>query len=439
MKKKYFGTDGIRGTAYKFPMNSDFLYNLAIAIKSNDKSISKILIGMDTRESCKYIKNSLVNGFISCGVSCDCIEVVSTPILCFYTKSSHYDLGIMISASHNPYEDNGVKIFKKNGEKFSDEEELSVEEKILAKQNIKIEDEIIQNPFIDLSKYEDFLLDKVILPTNRLNNNIVMDCANGSLWDFAPKFFKKLNFNLVTYGCSPNGNNINQGCGALEQRKLSEMTLKSNSDLGISFDGDADRVIICDNKGNIIDGDFILAIIAYSLKKKRNEKISIVSTKMSNFSFREYIKNLNIKLYLSDVGDRYVVKKMKNSNSFVGGEPSGHIIFSDNSYCGDGILTALYVIGILEREKKKLSDLCELLFTKNPQKLLNFTLTDDYRKLLSSSKVEKLIKRYENKGCEIILRKSGTENILRLMIQSHLESDINNFIKSFSNIINEKS
>ena len=218
------------------------------------------------------LKIALVNGFISCGVSCECMEVVSTPILCFYTKSSNYDLGIMISASHNPYEDNGVKIFKKNGEKFSDEEELSVEEKIITKQNIKIEDKIIKNPFKDLSKYEDFLLDKVILPKNRLNNNIVMDCANGSLWDFAPKFFKKLNFNLVTYGCSPNGNNINQGCGALEQRKLSEMTLKSNSDLGISFDGDADRVIICDNKGNIIDGDFILAIIAYSLKKKEMKK-----------------------------------------------------------------------------------------------------------------------------------------------------------------------
>ena len=158
---------------------------------------------------------------------------------------------------------------------------------------------------------------------------------------------------------------------------------------------------------------------------------------MSNFSFREYIKNLNIKLSLSDVGDRYVVEKMKNSNSFVGGEPSGHIIFSDNSYCGDGILTALYVIGILEKEKKKLSDLCKLLFTKTPQKLLNFKLTDNFRKLLSSSKVDKLIKKYENKGCEIILRKSGTENVLRLMIQSHLESDIDNFIKLFSNIINE--
>ena len=158
---------------------------------------------------------------------------------------------------------------------------------------------------------------------------------------------------------------------------------------------------------------------------------------MSNFSFREYIKNLNIELSLSDVGDRYVVEKMKNLNSFVGGEPSGHIIFSDNSYCGDGILTALYIIGILEKEKKKLSDLCELLFTKIPQKLLNFKLTDNYRKLLSSSKVKNLIKKYENKGCEIILRKSGTENVLRLMIQSHAESDINNFIKLFSNIINE--
>ena len=436
MKKKYFGTDGIRGTAYEFPMNSDFLYSLARAIKSNDKSISRILIGMDTRESCKYIKNSLVNGFISCGVKCECIEIVSTPILCFYTKSSNYDLGIMISASHNPYKDNGVKIFKKNGEKLSDDEELLVEEKIVIKQNIKIEDKKIKNPLKDFFEYEDFLIEKVNLPRNRLNNNIVMDCANGSLWDFAPKFFKKLNFNLITYGCSPNGNNINQGCGALEHRKLSEMTLKSNSDLGISFDGDADRVIICDNKGNIIDGDFILAIIAYSLEKKGNEKVSVVSTTMSNFSFREYIKNLKVKLSLSDVGDRYVVEQMKNTNAFVGGEPSGHIIFSDNSYCGDGMLTALYILSILEQEKKTLSELCDLLFIKNPQKLMNFELTDNYKELISSPKVEKLIKKYKMKGCEIILRKSGTENVLRLMIQSQEESDINNFIKSFSNIIN---
>ncbi len=436
MKKKYFGTDGIRGTAYEFPMNSDFLYSLARAIKSNDKSISRILIGMDTRESCKYIKNSLVNGFISCGVSCECIEIVSTPILCFYTKSSNYDLGIMISASHNPYKDNGIKIFKKNGEKFSDDEELLVEEKIIIKQNIKIEDKKIKNPLKDFLEYEDFLIEKVNLSRNRLNNNIVMDCANGSLWDFAPKFFKKLNFNLITYGCSPNGNNINQGCGALEHRKLSEMTLKSNSDLGISFDGDADRVIICDNKGNIIDGDFILAIIAYSLEKKGDEKVSVVSTTMSNFSFREYIKNLKVKLSLSDVGDRYVVEKMKNTNAFVGGQPSGHVIFSDNSYCGDGMLTALYILSILEQEKKTLSELCDLLFIKNPQKLMNFELTDNYEELISSPKVEKLIKKYKMKGCEIILRKSGTENVLRLMIQSHEESDINNFIKSFSNIIN---
>lgn len=437
MKKKYFGTDGIRGIAYDFPMNTDFMYSLARAIKSNDKSISKILVGMDTRESCKYIKNSLVNGFISCGVSCECIEVVSTPILCFYTKSLNYDLGIMISASHNPYEDNGIKIFKKNGEKLSDEEELSIEEKVFTNKNIKLEDEIIKNPLKDFSEYEEFLFDNISLPKNRLNNNILMDCANGSLWDFAPKFFKKLNFKLVTYGCSPNGNNINQGCGALEQRKLSEMTLRTNSDLGISFDGDADRVIICDNKGNIIDGDYILAIIAYRLKRKQNKNISIVSTKMSNFSFREYVKNLNIKLSLSDVGDRYVVEKMKDTNAFVGGEPSGHIIFSDNSYCGDGLLTALYILEILEEEKTTLSGLCDLLFIKTPQKLLNFQLTDNYQNLINSKKVEKLINKYENKGCEIILRKSGTENVLRLMIQSNIESDIDDFIKHFSKIINE--
>ena len=158
---------------------------------------------------------------------------------------------------------------------------------------------------------------------------------------------------------------------------------------------------------------------------------------MSNFSFREYIRNSNIKLSLSDVGDRYVVEKMKNSNSFVGGEPSGHIIFSDNSYCGDGILTALYILGILEEEKITLSNLCDLLFIKTPQRLLNFKLTDNNKNLINSQKVEKLINKYEDKDCEIILRKSGTENVLRLMIQSSKESDIDDFIKLFSNIINE--
>ena len=157
MKKKYFGTDGIRGTAYKFPMNSDFLYSLARAIRNNDNTIGRILIGMDTRESCEYIKNSLVNGFISSGVTCECIGVVSTPILCFYTKLSNYDLGIMISASHNPYDDNGIKIFKKNGEKLSDKEELSIEEKIFTKKNIKLKKEIIQNPLNNFSEYEKFL------------------------------------------------------------------------------------------------------------------------------------------------------------------------------------------------------------------------------------------------------------------------------------------
>ena len=158
---------------------------------------------------------------------------------------------------------------------------------------------------------------------------------------------------------------------------------------------------------------------------------------MSNLSFRKYIENINIKLSLSDVGDRYVVEKMKNTNSFVGGEPSGHIIFSDNSYCGDGILTALYILGILEEEKITLSDLCNLLFIKSPQKLLNFKLTDNNQNLMNSQKVEKLINKYEDKDCEIILRKSGTENVLRLMIQSSEEGDIDDFIKLFSNIINE--
>ena len=304
MKKKYFGTDGIRGTAYEFPINKNFLFNLAKAIKITFNDTKRVLIGMDTRESCEFIKDSIISGFKFCNVDCDSLGIVSTPILCFYTKNNKYDMGIMISASHNPYKDNGVKIFKKNGEKLTDDEEFLIEKNITFEKNVKIDKIITKSPFHHFNEYKKFLFKKISLPKKRINNKIVVDCANGSLFDFAPDLFRSLNYNLITYGCNPNGNNINKNCGALEQKRLSNLTLSSKANLGISFDGDADRVIICDNMGKIVDGDYILAIIAYHLRKKNKKELSFVSTKMSNLAFRKYLKKLNIKLFLTDVGDR---------------------------------------------------------------------------------------------------------------------------------------
>ena len=434
MKKKYFGTDGIRGKAYQKPIEEKFLSNLASSIIKSNQNISNVLIGMDTRESGEYVKNSLVSGFEKHGVSCDCLEVVSTPILCFYTKNKNYDLGIMISASHNPSDDNGIKIFKADGEKLTDEEEIIIENNISLDNIIGINNQQLSNPHNNLNEYKDFLLEK-FSSLKGFNKKIVLDCANGSLSYFAPNFFKKLNFNFISYGCSPDGKNINQKCGALENDKLSKMTTQNNAQIGISFDGDADRLIVCDHSGKIIDGDFILALLAKYVLTKKNINNSIVGTKMCNLSFRNFIKELGFRLYMTDVGDRYVVEKMKSTGSFLGGEQSGHIIFSDNSFCGDGLLTALYLIKILAEENLVLADICNNLFKKNPQKLVNFKINDSIDCLLESREVIDLILLFENKGCDILLRKSGTESVLRLMVQSNKESEINEFLDKFSLII----
>ncbi len=435
MKKKYFGTDGIRGKAYQIPIEKNFLSNLANGIIKSNKNIRNVLIGMDTRESGEYVKNSLVSGFEKHGVNCDCLEIVSTPILCFYTKNNNYDLGIMISASHNPSDDNGIKIFKSDGEKLTDEEEIIIENNISSDSISDINNQKLKNPFNSLIEYESFLLER-FGSIKGFNKKIVLDCANGSLSYFAPCLFNKLNFNFINYGCSPDGKNINQKCGALEYEKLSKMTIQNKAQIGISFDGDADRLIVCDHFGNIIDGDFILALLAKYILTKKNQIKSIVSTKMCNLSFRNFIKKLGFRLYMTDVGDRYVVEKMKSTGSFLGGEQSGHIIFSDNSYCGDGLLTALYLIKVLADENLVLADICSNLFKKNPQKLVNFKINDSIDCLLESRKVTDIISAFKVKGCDILLRKSGTENVLRLMVQSRKESEINEFINKFSLIIN---
>ena len=295
---------------------------------------------------------------------------------------------------------------------------------------------IYKKPNFDL--YKNFILKKFPNIT-KINIKILLDCANGSLHSFAPGFFKDFGAKVIKYGCKPNGININKNCGAMFPNKLSELTVKNKADLGLSFDGDADRVIVSDEKGNIIDGDIILAAISkfYTGKGKKN---SIVSTKMSNLSFREFLKKNNIKLYLTDVGDRYVIKKMKSSKIDLGGEPSGHIIFSENGYCGDGILTSLYLIDIILKKKFKFSYLSENLFSKNFQKLVNLKLKNQVEDIMSNSfiktKIETLSKVFPD--IDYLIRKSGTENLLRIMVQSKNKNDAQKFLKDITKLVLEK-
>jgi phosphoglucosamine mutase len=440
MKKRYFGTDGIRGTVNKFPIVYSFFFNLAVAIKKSQKSIKIVLIGKDTRESCEMIEDAIINGFKEVGVSCESIGVVSTPILSFYTKNHKYDLGIMISASHNPHSDNGIKIFKENGEKLNDDEEIEIERNIEIKKktsNSKINK--IQFKDEDLQEYEEYLITKFSQLKN-LNIKILIDCANGSLYYFAPKILRKLGLHIIEYGCEPNGRNINADCGALFPKKLSRETIRNKADIGISFDGDADRVIICDENGKIIDGDLILAILAIFLKENGILINNIiVSTKMSNLGFRDYILENGIKLSLSNVGDRYVIELMKKKKAILGGEQSGHIIFSDNAFCGDGILTALFILQIILEKKCSLSKLSMNLFQKIPQKLINLKLEKNPLLVLKDKGIKNLINNtLKNNECDILLRKSGTENLLRIMVQASnqevMESIIDKLISEIRKI-----
>ena len=268
MKKKFFGTDGIRGTYNEFPITTTFFYGLTKAIKLTFRNVKKVIIGIDTRESSDLIESDIINGFNKMKVECDSLGVVSTPILSFTTKKLNYDLGIMISASHNPYSDNGIKIFDKKGEKLCDNKELKIEKNInLTKKNQKQLTKTEKNKVI-FPEYENFLFER-FSELKTFNKKILLDCANGSLSKIAPNILKKLNLNFSCYGIKPNGKNINKNCGATFPKVISNRTLRKRAHIGISFDGDADRVIFCDEKGRVVDGDYILAILAVHYKKKK--------------------------------------------------------------------------------------------------------------------------------------------------------------------------
>ena len=432
MKKKFFGTDGIRGTFEEFPITTSFFYELTKAIKFTFRNLKKVIIGLDTRESSNLIELDIISGFKKMKVECNSLGVVSTPILSFATKKFNYDLGIMISASHNPYKDNGIKIFDKKGEKLSDNDELKIEKNInLTKQN-HTHSLQIEKKKVSFFEYENFLLDRFSV-LKKFNKKILFDCANGSLSKIAPSILKKLNLNFSCYGIKPNGKNINKNCGATFPQMISNKTLKEKATIGISFDGDADRVIFCDEDGKVIDGDYVLAILALFYKnKKKLLNNSVVSTKMSNLGMRNFFLKEKIKCHLSDVGDRYVVELMKKHNCILGGEQSGHIIFSENSFCGDGLFTALTILEILNEGNLTLSKLHRNLFDKFPQQLVNYKPFNNSDLLIKNIKIKNLLDKHsKTNNCDVLLRKSGTENLLRLMVQAESKSLVEKITKEF--------
>ena len=427
MNKKIFGTDGIRSLSNDEIFNNLSLNTLSKAILKNNKNL-KIVIGRDTRESSKEIESNFINALKNNGAKIFKVGLLSTPAISYLIKKLNCNLGIVVSASHNPYQFNGIKFFNKNGEKLSDSDEIKIEKYFFKltkkknnyKNNGKIQ--IINNPFSIYKKK----FTKILIKNNFSSKlKIVIDCANGSSYKVVKYIFSKININLIYIKDKPNGRNINYKCGSLYPQSLIKEVKKKSADFGISFDGDGDRLICCDEKGKIIDGDKILACLAqYIFNKSRSGVNSMVGTLMSNRGLEKFVNDIGLKFYRSNVGDKFVYELMKKKDCFLGGEQSGHIILKKFGPSGDGILIALYLIKIISEYNKKTSEIFDL-YNSYFQIQKNIKLKDS--KYQKNKKINNLLRFYNNKiidNVRVLIRLSGTEPVIRLLVEGKKYSKI---------------
>ena len=425
MKNKYFGTDGIRGTVNKGNITGEKFFRFGLAsgtyFKNQKKSKQIAVIAKDTRLSGYTLEPALVSGLVSGGMHVFTLGPLPTNGLAMLTKSMRANMGIMITASHNPYFDNGLKLFGPDGLKLSDKIEKKIEK--LIDTNISNQ---LTNPKLlgRVKRLEDGneryikILKNNFPKSFRLKGmKIVLDCANGACYKAAPKLLKDLGAKVITLGDNPNGLNINKNCGSTYPSKIKAAVKKYKAHVGISFDGDADRIIMCDEKGKIIDGDQIIAMLARRWKLKKILKGGVIGTLMSNYGLEKFLKRESIKFLRAKVGDRYVKEKMKKLNFNLGGEQSGHIILGKFATTGDGLLVALEVLFSL-RKKKKASKLLNV-FKPIPQILENVNVKDKdvINKKKCKDAIKKANKLIKKKG-RILVRKSGTEPKIRIMAES---------------------
>ena len=427
MAKSFFGTDGIRGTVNTESLNSEIALKLGLAAgkvftRGNHKH--RVLIGKDTRISGYMLESALESGFTSSGMDVFLTGPIPTPAVAHLTQALRADLGVMITASHNTYEDNGFKLFGPDGYKLTDEKQTEINELMNRSDIMSLQDknQIGAARRVDdaLSRYIEFA--KASFPNSmRLDHlKIVLDCANGAAYKVAPMIFWELGADVIVIGDKPNGRNINQDCGSTKTKALRKKVKDENADLGIAFDGDGDRLAIIDENGDQVNGDHLLAMIALSLKKKNLLKSNkVISTIMANLSLENYLDSIDLKLIRANVGDRYVIEEMLNSGSNFGGEPSGHLIINDFSTTGDAIISSLQVLSLMIEENKSISNLTNL-FPLISQK--HYEHISDDKKDISNSHLENLSKEMKEKiGNEgrVIIRKSGTEPLIRVMIETN--------------------
>ena len=425
MKKKYFGTDGIRGKVNQSKINGEMFFKFGLAAGRYFTNLKKkkqtAIIAKDTRLSGYSLEPALVSGLASAGMHVYTLGPLPTNGLAMLTKIMKANMGIMITASHNPYYDNGLKLFGPDGLKLSDRIEKKIEKLIDRKTDLLLSKPGLLGRVKRLETGTDTYINilKKNFPKkfNLQNMRIVIDCANGAGYKAAPKLIKSLGAEVIIIGNNPNGLNINEKCGSTFPKKIQTAVKKNNADIGISLDGDADRVIMCDEKGKIIDGDQIIAALSQRWKKKKILKGGVIGTLMSNYGLEKFFKSKNIKFSRSDVGDRYVKELMQKKNYNLGGEQSGHIILGKFATTGDGLLVALESLFAI-RKGIKASKFFNV-FKKTPQVLENVNYKDE--KILRSPSLLKAInlakKMIKGKG-RVLIRKSGTEAKIRIMAES---------------------
>ena len=439
MEKKYFGTDGIRGKVNNSKINGEMFFKFGLAAGTYFKNLKKkkqiAIIAKDTRLSGYTLEPALVSGLASAGMHVFTLGPLPTNGLAMLTKKMRANLGIMITASHNQFTDNGMKLFGPDGMKLSDKIEKKIEKIIDSNISSKLTKPLNLGRVKRLEDANENYIN--ILKSNFPNNfslkglKIAIDCANGAAYKSAPKLLRSLGAKVFEVGTKPNGININYKCGSTHPEKIRSLTKKFKTDLGISLDGDADRIILTDEKANIIDGDKIIAVLAERWKRKKILIGGVIGTLMSNYGLEKFFKEKKIKFFRSNVGDRYVKELMKKKKFNLGGEQSGHIILGNFATTGDGLLVALEILFSL-RKGKKASELFSI-FRPTPQVLENISVKD--KSIISSKKCKFAIKKAEKfifgKG-RLLVRKSGTESKIRIMCESEDKILLNKCIKIVS-------
>ena len=421
----FFGTDGLRGEVGVPPITADFLLKVGWAVGSvlreTESGTASVIIGKDTRVSGYLFESALEAGFLSAGVNVGMLGPMPSPAIAYLTQAFGASAGVVISASHNPYQDNGVKFFSSKGVKFSDKVQKAIEEKI-AMPMVSVNSASIgkaKRYEQALGRYIEFCKSTFDKKCDLSNLKIIIDCANGATYHIAEDVFKELGVSTIMINNNPDGYNINQDCGATDTRRLQEEVLKQKADLGIAFDGDGDRLIMVDHLGEKVDGDELVFIIANAWKNNGDLKSNtVVGTKMTNLGMRKALLELGLTFIEADVGDRHVMDELINNNAILGGEGSGHIICLNKSTSGDAIVAALQVLEVISKSQASLNDLKSKM-TKYPQVLINIKTESDID-LKNNSNLVDAISLIESKLSDkgrILIRKSGTEALVRVMVE----------------------